>query len=141
MFEGMNLFIFITDKMGLILLFTAYLLSIVFMPFGIVYTIVKSMIHASIRMFLSRVNSYFKVFAVCWDQMGNVVIADLFNDILIKKDGHKAGNEDETISSVLGKNKQTETLTLLGRIISTMLNHLDKNHVEKSIENVNHKTI
>ncbi len=56
------------------------------------------------------------------DQKGNVVFKHVFNMLLIKDSSkHRFGNEDETISSVLGK------------AISWILNKLDPNHVEKSI--------
>jgi hypothetical protein len=67
------------------------------------------------------------------DQLGNVVGAPVFNIILIKKNGYKFGNPDETISSVLGKNYRDNTLRDLGFIISHLLG-VDKLHVIKSIE-------
>ena len=68
------------------------------------------------------------------DQLGNVVCGQLFNLTLIKKAGHKFGNEDETISSVIGKNKRTNTLTAAGCLLDTLLDAIDKNHSIKAIE-------
>ncbi|MCF6349253.1 MAG: hypothetical protein L3J20_13320 [Flavobacteriaceae bacterium] len=45
-------------------------------------------------------------FVLSIDQMGNVAMQDLFNDIFTIKNGYQFGNEDETISSVLGKNER-----------------------------------
>ena len=72
--------------------------------------------------------------AVSKDQYGNVLCKYLFNLLLIKKSGYKFGKPDETISSVLGKNAKTKTLTLIGRIIGWTLNKLDPNHLNKAIE-------
>lgn len=55
--------------------------------------------------------------ALSIDQTGNVIMADLFNIILINKKGYKFGDEDETISSVLGKNKINNNLKPLGKAL------------------------
>jgi hypothetical protein len=57
----------------------------------------------------------------------------LFNKVLIVELGYKFGQENETISSVLGKNLQQGTLTKTGIIIVYILDKIDKNHVIKSI--------
>lgn len=76
-----------------------------------------------------------KKLAVAEDQYGNALGQYIFNDLLITKDSkHLFGNIDETISSVLGKNKKAGTLTRLGKAVSAVLDFLDKNHVEKSID-------
>ena len=49
------------------------------------------------------------------DQTGNVICERLFNHILIKSRIHRFGNPDETISSVLGKNKVINNLAFLGK--------------------------
>jgi 8-oxo-dGTP diphosphatase len=76
-----------------------------------------------------------KRFAIEIDELGNLMYADILNLILIKSNGYKFGHDEETISSVLGKNKMSGTLSDLGYYISWILNKLDKNHVEKSIKN------
>ena len=72
--------------------------------------------------------------ALSVDQLGNVVMSTLFNDLLITKYGHKFGDEDQTVSMVLGVNKAMGTLTKLGKFIADVLNKIDPNHVEKAIE-------
>lgn len=72
--------------------------------------------------------------AIAKDQYGNGVAKYLFNSLLIKKEGYKFGNIDETISSVLGKNKRDNTLKFLGKILDYILDKLDKNHSIKSID-------
>ena len=71
---------------------------------------------------------------VAIDQLGNTIACYLFNDILIKRSGYKFGFCDETISSVLGKNKKLGTLKYLGKWLDNRLNRLEDNHSIKSIE-------
>lgn len=75
-----------------------------------------------------------KDLAIAKDQYGNSVCKYLFNWLLIKKEGYKFGNIDETISSVLGKNKRDNTLKYLGKFIDKVLHKLDNNHSLNSID-------
>lgn len=82
---------------------------------------------------------YWKALAISLDQFGNVLMQHLFNDILIdNKSRNLFGSPDETISSVIGKNKQDGTLTKFGLFISSILDRLDNNHSIKSIEEDEH---
>lgn len=73
--------------------------------------------------------------AIGIDIAGNGWCAPLFNAVLIRKwSKHKFGTEIETISSVLGKNKLDNTLTLMGWGVANLLDRLDENHVIKSIK-------
>ena len=84
---------------------------------------------------LQRWHQYFLKMAISIDQLGNVVLQDLFNDILITtKSQHSFGDEDETLSSVLGKNKATQSLTKFGTLLANFLDWIDPNHVLNSIE-------
>ena len=60
-------------------------------------------------------------------------VLELFNDILIKIGGYKFGNRQETISSVLGKNQRSNTLTKAGKILRFILDVIDKDHCKNSI--------
>lgn len=78
---------------------------------------------------------YYLDMAISNDQNGNVVGQYVFNLVLITKDSNALfGNPDETISSVLGKNKKANTLTWLGCKIADILDRIEKNHVEKAID-------
>lgn len=83
---------------------------------------------------LTNVSDYLRSVAVSTDQTGNVICSDLFNLVLIKKEGHRFGNPDETISSVLGKNQVLKTLTKVGRVLNSLLSLIEKDHSLKSIE-------
>jgi 8-oxo-dGTP diphosphatase len=101
-----------------------FILGFVLWPYGIVRSLFKK-----------EFNAWQLKLAIAEDQYGNGLGQYMFNDLLITKDSkHKFGNIDETISSVLGKNKKAGTLTRLGKIISWILDRMDPNHVEKSID-------
>lgn len=68
------------------------------------------------------------------DKLGNSIAAPLFNLLLISKSGHKFGCVDETISSVIGKNKESNTLLFLGKFLYKFLDTIQKQHCELSIE-------
>jgi hypothetical protein len=112
--------------MGFILLLIAKSLSWVLFPLGWLYSLI------TLRLKWSRLNEYALGIALSLDQMGNVVLANLMNDFLIKKEGYKFGNPDDTISAVLGINKYNGTLKKLGLFFANLLNKLDRHHVEKA---------
>jgi len=120
--------------MGLLLFIIAVVLTIITVPIGILYGFTKCVLKFNFRSLVRKTNKYFRLLAISIDQMGNVAMQDLFDDIFIKKNGYKFGNIDETISSVLGKNKRMRTLTALGRAIVIFLNSIDPDHVLNSIE-------
>ncbi len=73
--------------------------------------------------------------ALVLDEAGNVVMQHLLNDILLlkKRDTYYFGNKIETISSVIGKNELTSTLTGLGKALNAFLNFIDQGHSLNSI--------
>ena len=103
---------------GLILAISALLLSAIILPVGFVVGII-----AALDNYLFRITKSI-------DQLGNVVCAELFDWMLVKKGKH-FGNEDETISSVLGKN--IDNLTVAGKALVWLLNTIEKDHVQKAI--------
>jgi 8-oxo-dGTP diphosphatase len=108
----------------MIFLITAILLSIILFPVGFI-----------VAMFYPKREKYLFNIALGIDQLGNVVCAKLFNLTLIYQSSiYKFGNEDETISSVIGKNKQANTLTFAGRLLDKLLDVIDKNHSIEAIE-------
>ncbi len=99
----------------------AYILVAILAPVGVIYGIFRNP-----KGFGKKLLDM----AVSLDQFGNVAVSEMLNDFL----GEGFGDEDETISSVLGRNKRDGKLKPTGRAISWILNTLDKDHVEKSIE-------
>jgi 8-oxo-dGTP diphosphatase len=108
----------------MILLLVAILLSIILFPIGFI-----------LSLFYPNRKKYLYNIAVGIDQLGNVVCAKLFNLTLIYPSSlYKFGNEDETISSVLGKNKRVNTLTFVGRLLDMLLDAIDRDHSIEAIE-------
>ena len=120
--------------MGLYLFLISIVLTILTVPLGILYTILKLTVKGKFKVLFRVSNGYFYKFAIAIDQMGNVAMQDLFNDIFIMKEGYKFGDEDENISSVLGKNEHLGQLTRLGKLIVAILDFIDPDHALNSIE-------
>jgi hypothetical protein len=78
---------------------------------------------------------YFIEVALSLDNAGNVIMQHLLNDTLLIKNQHtyQFGNKKETISSVIGKNHLTNTLSPLGKALNSFLNFIDKDHSLNSI--------
>jgi hypothetical protein len=122
---------------NLILVITAITLAFILFPAGLSVGLVKSFLNRKWYKGIFYLSQNFRAIAVSIDQLGNVVCSHLFNITLIKKDSkHLFGNPDETISSVLGKNKLNGTLTKIGIILTKILHFFDKNHSIKSIEQI-----
>ncbi len=120
--------------MGLLLFVIAVVLSIITVPFGMLYGAIKCLLRFDFNSLIRKTNKYFRFMAIAIDQMGNVAMQDLFNDILIQNDGYQFGDVDETISSVLGKNQRMNELTYLGYLLVRFLDFIDPNHALNSIE-------
>jgi hypothetical protein len=106
--------------MGFILFITAYVL---FLPISF------------INFLFVRNRGYFKDSAINIDKFGNREFRTSLNATLINENSpFNFGNMEETISSVLGKNQRFGHLTKFGKIICLILDTIDKNHCEKSIQ-------
>ncbi len=115
--------------MNFLLLITALVLFILIAPLAIIYKLITNLFK------LKKLNDWLLRIALSIDQLGNVVADDFFNLLLIKNDCFSPfGDEDETISSVLGKNYQLNNLTFLGELLRKLLYVFDKNHSVDSIE-------
>ena len=116
-----------------ILLFVVSLILSPLLVVGIIWSIIKSAIGMRIKGWWDRVGDYFLVSAKAIDQLGNVMCRDMFNSLLIKDDTQPFGDEDETISSVLGRNYMSNNLTTVGKALAWVLNTLDPNHIQDAI--------
>ena len=114
--------------MGFILATIAVLLTYIFSPFLIIYSL---FVASSVK----EINAYFKRIAVAVDRLGNVIGAPFFNYAAIKSEGDKFGDGCETISSVLGKNhlRKPRPFKLLGRSLRYYLDRIEKDHCVNSI--------
>ena len=115
---------------GLILYIISFLLKRIFLTVAICYNSIFLLLTFRFKDF----DEYFFNLAIGNDQIGNVAGKYLFNHVLIKEDINQFGNPDETISSVIGKNKKKKNLTFLGKKLDFILNLFESNHSIKSIE-------
>ena len=100
-------------------------------PFGFLYAVIR-------QTFVKSVNSlslYFLELALALDNAGNVLMQHVLNDALLIKNErtYLFGNKMETISSVIGKNLLTHTLSTMGLALNAFLHWLDKDHSLNSI--------
>jgi len=115
---------------GLILFIVSKVLVVLFYPIGFTYSVILTICKSGFK----ALDKYLFQCAIATDQHANTYLAKLFNDIMIKPSGHKFGNPDETISSVLGKNKLKNKLSLIGKGLDLLLNMIEDNHSIKSID-------
>ena len=117
--------------MSFLLFCMALLLVITTAPIGFIYALIRQTCSSKAK----SLNVYFIEVALVLDEVGNVTMQHLLNDILLINDvqTYYFGNKNETISSVIGKNSITNTLSPLGRTLNSFLNFLDKDHSLNSI--------
>jgi hypothetical protein len=84
---------------------------------------------------LKTIDQYFYQTAIDIDRFGNHNLRTLLNETL-QKNGYQFGNERETISSALGKNKRKGTLTFTGLMLCKVLHLIDPDHCLKNIKEV-----
>jgi hypothetical protein len=121
--------------MSLLKSFLLFCIAIVLLicttPIGFFYALLR-------QLFLGKLKSisvYFLELAISIDNTGNVMMQYLLNDLLLikRQETYYFGNKKETISSVIGKNSLTNTLSALGKALNAFLNWIDKDHSFNSI--------
>lgn len=122
--------------MGVILAIVSIILYCFMFPIGLVTTIFRLLYKRKWKGFWKKLDKKFLSIATSVDASGNVVCDDFFNFIFIKSNGYKFGKRKETISSVLGKNERDGTLTLVGIWMVNILHFFEKEHSEKSIDDI-----
>ena len=109
----------------------AFVLLVTTTPIGFVYALLRQLFVGKIK----TLQIYFIEVALALDKAGNVIMQHLLNDALLIKNinTYQFGNKKETISSVIGKNHLTNTLSPLGKALNSFLNFIDKDHSLNSI--------
>lgn len=120
--------------MGTSLAILSVFLSAILYPPALLITFFKKVWKRKFMGALKNFDKQMLAIATSIDASGNVVCVDLFNITLIKKNGYKFGNRKETISSALGKNQRNGTLTIAGTALCAILDFIDPNHCQKSID-------
>lgn len=113
---ALNLFLIL---LALVLLIILYPISI---PFFLISRLRKQ----------NKTRNYFRKIAFSIDCIGNVMLADMFNILLLKDVKYYPFGNLEPPSKVLGNNKQIENLTILGLYLSKTIDFFDENHIDKS---------
>ena len=113
--------------MGILLYFVAIIL---YLPLTVINTI---LVLNKYGWKFKTIDDYFYQTAVDIDKFANRNFRTLWNETL-QKNGYQFGDERETVSSALGKNKRDNTLTKTGMIVCNILDRLDENHCIKSIK-------
>lgn len=116
-----------------ILAIVATILSFIIIPLALLYALFYTWKSKSnILVFLEDI---LLKYAIGLDQIGNATCYIFLNNVFIKDITiHSFGNIDETISSVIGKNKLKNNLTISGIILDYILDLIDSNHSINSIE-------
>lgn len=120
--------------MEFILLLPALILAVVLYPIGYIYVVILSIQRWSIRKLRWYTKKLSLNLALVIDRTGNLICRDIMNDLLIYPEWYKFGKRQETISSVLGKNKRDWTLTKRWLLLADILDYIDPNHCIKSID-------
>ena len=109
----------------------AFVLLISTAPIGFFYALLRQLFFGKLK----SLSVYFLEVAISIDNTGNVIMQYLLNDLLLIKrpTTYYFGNKKETISSVIGKNSLTNTLSPLGKALNAFLNWIDKDHSFNSI--------
>lgn len=121
--------------MSLLMSFLLFCIAIVLLifttPIGFFYALLRQSFFGKLK----SLSVYFLEVAISIDNTGNVMMQHLLNDFLLikQKETYYFGNKKETISSVIGKNSLTNTLSPLGKALNAFLNWIDKDHSFNSI--------
>jgi 8-oxo-dGTP diphosphatase len=116
---------------SLLLFCIAFVLFFTTAPFGFLYAVIRQ----SLAKRVHSLSVYFLELALALDNAGNVLMQHVLNDALLIKNQNTYlfGNKMETISSVIGKNLVTHSLSPTGLLLNTFLNRIDKDHSLNSI--------
>ena len=121
--------------MSLLKSFLLFCIAIVLLIFttliGFFYALLRQLFFGKLK----SLSVYFLEVAISIDNTGNVMMQYLLNDLLLikRQETYYFGNKKETISSVIGKNSLTNTLSALGKALNAFLNWIDKDHSFNSI--------
>lgn len=111
------------NLIGFIIYTIATVLIVLTTPVGFIYTALKNIFTLKFQTWLSQLQDYFLVLVIALDQYANVLMSDLFNDLMKKGKGYSFGDPDDTIGYVVRKNGKKENLTLFGKFLLLIIDH------------------
>jgi hypothetical protein len=118
---------------GITLLLVAIILTAFFTLLSFIFDPIYYIITLKWQSGLNHLGDCFRKLALSIDQFGNASSATILNFLLRKKGGIDFGDEDDSVSYVIGRNYYHGTLTFIGKIIRLILHLIDRNHVQKAI--------
>ena len=127
--------------MGLILFIVAIILTSAVTLISLVFTPIYYISTFKWKSGVKELDKWFYKLALSVDQFGNVSCGKTLQVLLTKPVNFPFGDEDDTVSYVLAKNRELNALTLLGRITSNILDTLDKDHLSKALESKKQRDI
>lgn len=122
--------------MGFILFIVAIVLTSFVSVLSLVFTPIYYISTLKWKSGLKELNKWFYKVALSIDQTGNVLCAKTLQALLTKPLGaFQFGDEDDTVSYIIARNKNRNTLTAFGRFNGWILDKLEKNHLDNAIKN------
>lgn len=119
--------------MGFILFIVAIILTSVTTVISMIITPVYYIITFKWITGVKTLDRWFYKMALGLDQFGNISNKETLQVLLAKKDAHPHGDEDDTVSYVIGRNKYKRKLTRFGKVIERTLNLCQRQHCEIAI--------
>jgi 8-oxo-dGTP diphosphatase len=123
------------DRMSLFKSFLLFCIAMILFfttaPIGFLYAVIWQ----SLAKRVHSLSVYFLELALALDNAGNVLMQHALDDALLirNQNTYLFGNKMETISSVIGKNLVTHTLSPAGLLLNSFLHWIDKDHSLNSI--------
>ena len=123
--------------MGLVLLLIAFIftsvLTVLMIPYNVLYYIVTFKWGTGLK----ELNKYCYQLAIIVDVFANESLQVILNRIMIKGNNKFLfGNDDrDSLSYVIAINKKRGALTKFGMFWAKFLNWVDKDHLQKAIDN------
>ena len=138
--------------MGFLLFVISIVLSVILYSIAIPYTIIKYFLNFKFKTALKYIDNILFMIAYSIDKLGNVVLGPIMNDLILKRKYYissdinvldkeieleivnnqikvvRFGNPNQTISTVLGHNKNIGNIKQGWVFIPNVLDYFDPNH-------------
>lgn len=124
---------------GLLLLLISIILKYVVTAASILFNPIYYVVTLKWKTGAAALGDWMYKTALSNDQTGNVIGGEIFRYLFTKRqqNSHPFGDEDDTVSYVLGRNKYKKNLNAAGRVLGGLLDIIDSSgggHLYKAIE-------
>lgn len=125
---------------GMILLMISIILKYVVTAISFIFNPIYYLVTLKWKTGAAALGDWMYQTALANDQTGNVIGGEIFRYLFTKRqqNSHPFGDEDDTVSYVLARNKYKKNLNIGGRFMAWLLNIIDSSgggHMYKAIEN------